>query len=63
MPKTFFIFKAEDVYKVVGNTKEDIWVSHPVGPFALTDADRKEEARLKKLIAKWRRESARRARS
>jgi hypothetical protein len=63
MPKKFYIFKAEDVYKVAGNTKEDIWVSQPVGPFELTEADRKEEARLKKLIRKWRRESARRARS
>lgn len=59
MPKTFYIFKAEDVYKVVGNTKEDIWVSAPA---ELTESDPKEEARLKKLIAKWRRESARRAR-
>lgn len=54
MPKKFFIFKAEDVYKVAGNTKEDIWVSHPVGPFALTAADIKEDARLQKLIRKWR---------
>lgn len=37
MPKKLYVYPAEKIYKVSGKTKEDIWVSHPVGPFALSN--------------------------